>query len=76
MTCRPFSQNCKASLSMHITPVLDQLHWLPIKFGMDFQVLLFVFKALNRFEPNYLSNLLSPYCHSRPLRSSWGVWVP
>ena len=31
---------------LHITPVLAQLLWLPIKFRMDFQVLPFFFKAL------------------------------
>ena len=30
----------------HITPVLIKLHWLPIKFRIQFKVLLLVYKAL------------------------------
>ena len=35
----------------HITPVLAQLHWLPVKFRIDFKILLFVFKAVNGSAP-------------------------
>ena len=31
----------------HITPVLIKLHWLPIKFRIQFKILLLVYKALN-----------------------------
>ena len=30
----------------HITPVLRSLHWLPVKFRIDFKILLFTFKAI------------------------------
>ena len=30
----------------HITPVLESLHWLPVRFRIDFKVLLLVFKCL------------------------------
>ncbi len=43
----------------HITPVLINLHWLPIHYRIDFKVLLLVFKALNGLTPVYLSDLLS-----------------
>ncbi|XP_041946919.1 uncharacterized protein LOC121708371 [Alosa sapidissima] len=55
---------------MHISPVLAQLHWLPVNYRIHFKVLLFVFKALNGMAPQSIFDLLSPYCHSRPLRSS------
>ena len=29
----------------HITPVLYQLHWLPIKYRIEFKILLFTFKV-------------------------------
>ena len=35
----------------HITPVLAQLHWLPVKYRIDFKILLFVFKAVNGSAP-------------------------
>ncbi len=43
----------------HITPVLISLHWLPVRFRIDFKVLLLVFKCLNGLAPEYLSDLLS-----------------
>ncbi len=54
----------------HITPVLKSLNWLPIRFRIDFKVLLLVFKCLNGLAPSYLSDLLLPYRPSRILRSS------
>ena len=31
----------------HITPVLSSLHWLPVRYRVDFKIILFVFKSLN-----------------------------
>ena len=53
----------------HITPVLVSLHWLPIKFRIDFKVRLITFKALNGLAPPYLKDLLHPYIPARTLRS-------
>lgn len=39
----------------HITPVLASLHWLPVRFRIDFKILLLVFKILNGMAPPYLS---------------------
>ncbi len=53
----------------HISPVMSTLHWLPIKHYIDLKILLITYKALNGLAPQYLSELLSHYCPSRPLRS-------
>ncbi len=53
----------------HISPVLSTLHWLPTKYRIDFKILLITYKALNGLAPQYLSELLSHYSPSRPLRS-------
>ena len=53
----------------HITPVLIKLHWLPIKFRIQFKVLLLVYKALNGLAPKYIKELLVPYKPRRHLRS-------
>lgn len=53
----------------HITPVLISLHWLPVKYRIEFKVLLFVFKYLWNQGQQYLSDLLHPLSHSRTLRS-------
>ena len=54
----------------HITPVLSSLHWLPVKYRIDFKVLLFVFKSLHGLSPSYLSELIEPYAPTRVLRSA------
>ncbi len=53
-----------------VTPILSALHWLPIKYRIDFKILLFVYKALNNLAPQYLTDLLHPYTSSTTLRSS------
>ncbi|KAI2643977.1 putative RNA-directed DNA polymerase from transposon BS [Labeo rohita] len=53
----------------HISPVLSTLHWLPIKHRIDFKILLITYKALNGLAPQHLSELLSHYSPSCPLRS-------
>ena len=40
----------------HITPVLFDLHWLPVSYRI---VLLLVFKSLNNLSPSYLADRLS-----------------
>ena len=54
----------------HITPVLIQLHWLPVHFRILFKVLLLVYKALNGMAPLYITELLSYRTCSRTLRST------
>ena len=54
----------------HITPVLHTLHWLPVRFRIDFKSLLFAFKALKGLAPDYLFEILTLREHNRSLRSS------
>lgn len=54
----------------HITPVLINLHWLPVKFRIQYKVLTFVFKALHNQAPTYINDMLIPYQSQRQLRSS------
>ena len=71
-------QNSAARLVMlakkrdHITPILKDLHWLPIKYRIQYKVLLITFKALNGTAPHYISELIcsANYTPSRCLRSS------
>lgn len=53
----------------HITPVLSSLHWLPVKFRIEFKILLLTYKALSDQAPSYLTDLIAPYYPNRPLRS-------
>ena len=54
----------------HISPILYNLHWLPVEQRIDYKILLITFKILNGTSPSYLSNLIEPYKPSRFLRSS------
>nr|XP_060618433.1 uncharacterized protein LOC132767443 [Anolis sagrei ordinatus] len=54
----------------HTTPLLYQLHWLPISYRTQFKVLALAFKALNGSGPTYLSERISAYQPARTLRSS------
>ena len=54
----------------HITPVLRDLHWLPVHDSIRFKILLMTFKCLNQLAPSYLSDLLIHYRPSRTSQSS------
>uniref|UniRef100_A0A670J261 Reverse transcriptase domain-containing protein n=1 Tax=Podarcis muralis TaxID=64176 RepID=A0A670J261_PODMU len=54
----------------HITPVLRDLHWLPVRFRAQFKVLVLTFKALNGLGPVYLKERLHPHRSARTLRSN------
>ena len=54
----------------HITPVMIELHWLPVKFRIIFKFNLTIFKALHGLAPAYLSNLLSFKHSNYNLRSN------
>ncbi|KAF7246806.1 Chorion-specific transcription factor GCMa, partial [Varanus komodoensis] len=55
---------------VHMTPVLRQLHWLPIEVRAQFKVLVMTYKALNGLGPGYLKERLHPYMPGRHLRSA------
>ena len=55
----------------HITPILKELHWLPVSERIKFKILLLSFKALHQQSRTYIQDLLTCYQPSRsPLRSS------
>ena len=54
----------------HITPILRELHWLPISSRIQFKILLLTFRAINNGSPSYISDLVEPYVPNRQLRST------
>ena len=53
------------------TPLLDTLHWLPVKKRVIFKTLLYVYKVLNGLAPAYLTQFISIYVVPREgLRSA------
>jgi len=65
-------QNCAACLVLcarkyeHITPLLKELHWLPVEQRIVLKILLLTFKALHNLSPSYIRDLLQTY---KPVRS-------
>ena len=49
----------------HITPLLFDLHWLPVKFRIDYKIIVTTFKCLFNTAPHYLSSLLSVQKNSK-----------
>ena len=43
----------------HITPVLHELHWLPVRYRIHFKILLLTFRAIHGIAPHYISNLIN-----------------
>ena len=54
----------------HITPILRNLHWLPVHYRITFKILLLTYKALNGLAPDYIKDLLKYNDSCRTLRSS------
>ena len=50
---------CNESKYCHITPLLVDLHWLPVKFRIEFKIMLIVFKIFKGLAPSYLSFLIT-----------------
>ena len=76
---RTFVQDCRlvtmSGKSDHVTPLLFQLHWLPVDQRIEFKVLLFTYKAMQGLTPQYFTDLLKPYSPLRSLRSA-AKWLP
>ena len=59
----------RTSRYAHITPVLQELHWLPIESRLKYKVLLMAHRALHGSAPQYLADMLTIYQPGRSLRS-------
>ena len=53
----------------HITPILKQLHWLPIKRRIEYKILLHEFWCINGTAPVYLADMLKRQCSTGRTRS-------
>ena len=65
--CLVYRQNTAARLITrvekfeHISPILHNLHWLPVKDRIDYKLLLITFRALHELAPMYITELFRPY---------------
>ena len=58
-----------------ITPVLIDMHWLPVRQRIDFKIATTAFKVLHYQQPSYLAEILPRYTPSRSLRSSGSTTI-
>ena len=65
-----FSIFLRRQKSHHATPLLRQLHWLPIKARVEYKLACLAFRHFDCTLPQYLSSELHIYQPSRYLRSS------
>ena len=54
----------------HVTPLLEELHWLPVKFRCQYKIATLAYRHFDGSLPPYLSSSLCTYEPSRFLRSS------
>ena len=65
--CRVVTRSSKFS---HITPQLKKLHWLPVRYRVQFKIGIITYKILNQGQPVYLRELIHLYTSSRNTRQS------
>ena len=54
-----------APKSCHITPLLHELHWLPVCYRIEYKIILLTFKVLHGMAPDYLCHLISDITNPR-----------
>ena len=60
----------KKSKRDHVTPLLKELHWIPVKYHIQYKLVTLSFRHFDGTLPPYLSSSLCTYQPSRSLRSS------
>ena len=54
----------------HVTPLMRELHWLPIRERIHFKILIMAYKAIHGIVPGYIQELLILKVPPRTLRSN------
>lgn len=71
-----YIQNCAARVLMrvrkteHITPILHKLHWLPVRFRIEYKICLLTYQCVYGSAPLYLKELINGHNPIRHLRSA------
>ena len=60
----------KTSRRAHITPILMDLHWLPVAQRIVYKILVLTYKSISEDAPQYLQDAVKEKKNSRTLRSS------
>ena len=69
-TKKPNGGGGGVSIDTKHTPVLKELHWLPVDRRIEYKILLYAYKALNGLVPEYLCNMVESCAPDRVLRSA------
>ena len=69
-TCWGPGSDLRAPRHQNCTPLLQQLHWLPISERIKYKTACMCYNAITGSTPSHLSELLHLYSPSRSLRSS------
>ena len=62
----------RSSKFSHITPQLKKLHWLPVRYRVQFKIGLITYKILNQGQPVYLMWVFH-HTTNAPDKGFWGV---
>ena len=62
---------CRSSRREHITPLLVELHWLPVSSRIEYKIATMCYKVIVGTAPIYLADVLQVYTPSRSLRSAF-----
>ena len=54
----------------HVTPLLKELHWLPVYYRITFKVLLYTFKGVHKLAPQYICDMFRVRHATYSLRSA------
>lgn len=54
---------------MHIAPILQSLHWLPITYHVQFKILVTMYKVLHGLDLSYLQDHVASYVPPLQLHS-------
>ena len=60
----------KRRMRDHVTPLLRELHWLPIEYRIKFKIATFAYRHFDQSLPSYLSETLTSRENERDLRSN------
>ena len=63
---------CKPKFS-HVSPLLFDLHWLPVKYRIRYKLILFTFKGIHRLAPEYICDMFQVRPNSYSHRSSTSI---
>ena len=67
---------CRSGRSDHRSPILSDLHWLPVESYIQYTIRSLTFKPVSNQAPYYLSDLIQQYVPSRQIRSSADTCLP